>query len=298
MQGVFGFPALSLVEVPKNAVQFSPLVPEAAILENMAPGSLSGMVMLAPPGTVERRYTLACALLALAPGAPLTVMALNKKGGARLMDELRHFGCEPVGDGRQHYRICECRRPGLLSGVQEALEAGQLQKVAETQLWSQAGVFSWNKIDQGSALLAECLPPLSGKGADLGAGIGFLALTALHSPALTHITLVDVDRRAVEAAKRNVADTRAQFLWADVREARLSGLDFVIMNPPFHEAGMEDQPLGQQFVHAAAEVLRSGGVCYLVANRHLPYEAELKAAFKQVKLLQEAAGFKLFEARK
>ncbi len=297
MQGVFGFPPSSLVSVSREAVQFSPLAPGSAALETAAAGSLAGMVMLAPPGTVERRYTLACALLALAPGASLTVMALNKKGGTRLMDELRHFGCEPLGDGRQHYRICECKRPQVLLNMAEALEAGQLQKVAETGLWSQAGVFSWNKLDTGSALLAEMLPPLAGRGADLGAGVGFLTLAALASPSLSQITLVDVDCRAVEAARRNVADARAQFLWADVREAGLAGLDFVIMNPPFHDAGMEDQPLGQQFVQAAADALRPGGVCYMVANRHLPYEATLKEAFKQVKLLDEAEGFKLFEAR-
>jgi 16S rRNA (guanine1207-N2)-methyltransferase len=97
-----------------------------------------------------------------------------------------------------------------------------------------------------------------------------------------------------------VDDPRAQFLWADVRTAKLEAgsLDFVVMNAPFHDAGAEDRSLSQQFVKRAAEVLRSGGVCWLVANRHLPYEAVMKPLFKRVDLKLEADGYKIYEARK
>ena len=44
-------------------------------------------------------------------------------------------------------------------------------------------------------------------------------------------------------------------------------------------------------------MLRPGGVCWLVANRHLPYEATLTAVFKSVRLDHEADGFKIFEAK-
>ena len=54
------------------------------------------------------------------------------------------------------------------------------------------------------------------------------------------------------------------------------------MNPPFHDGGTEDQALGQAFIRRAAEALRPGGTLWLVANRHLPYEATLSAAFKTV----------------
>ena len=48
----------------------------------------------------------------------------------------------------------------------------------------------------------------------------------------------------------------------------------------------------------AAEALRTGGTLWLTANRHLPYEAVLKARFKRVRLVAEADGFKIFEAVK
>jgi 16S rRNA (guanine1207-N2)-methyltransferase len=167
-------------------------------------------------------------------------------------------------------------------------------------LWSQPGIFSWNRVDPGSALLEQHLSVLSGRGADLGCGIGYLSGAILRSPEVQHLTLLDIDRRAVEAARRNIQDPRAEIRWSDVRgsDPRLASLNFVVMNPPFHDGGTEDRALGVGFIRRAAEMLRTGGSCWLVANRHLPYEAELKPLFKRVVVIAETGGYKIFEARK
>ena len=69
------------------------------------------------------------------------------------------------------------------------------------------------------------------------------------------LALVDIDRRAVEAARRNVLDPRATFHWEDARRAPpLEGLDFVVMNPPFHDSGHESKALGQAFIRRAHDV--------------------------------------------
>jgi len=166
--------------------------------------------------------------------------------------------------------------------------------------WTQPGVFSWDRVDPGSALLAKTMTPLAGKGADFGAGIGFLSKVALAWPKLESLLLIDSDRRAVEAARRNIDDPRATILWGDVRTAVIApgSLDFVIMNPPFHDGGAEDRQLGQAFIRRAADVLRRGGTLWLVANRHLPYEAILAENFAKVRLVGEGGGYKVFEARK
>ena len=144
----------------------------------------------------------------------------------------------------------------------------------------------------------EALPRLSGRGADLGCGIGVLAHPVLASDAVTELALVDTDRRAIEAARRNAADPRVRHLWADARTIALERLDFVVMNPPFHAAGEEDKGLGVAFIRKAAASLRTGGHLWLVANKHLPYEAVLKSAFKRVTPLAEANGFKVMLAVK
>jgi 16S rRNA (guanine1207-N2)-methyltransferase len=298
-EGVYGVPPDELAACAPNAIQFSPLIPGAEALEARGEASLGGMVMLAPPGTIERRYSLALALRAVAPGAFFTVLAPKDMGGSRLGAELQRFGCEVNETARRHHRICVCVRPDIVTGIDEALADGKPRLVESLGLWSQPGVFSWNRIDPGSTLLAQQLPVFSGRGADLGCGIGFLSNLVLASPKVTQLTSIDIDRRAVEAARHNVDDPRAQFHWLDVRLGTdLAGLDFVVMNPPFHDGGAEDQSLGQNFIKRAAEALRPGGVCWLTANRHLPYEAVMKPLFRRVTSKIEAAGYKIYEAQK
>ncbi len=281
-----------------DAAQLSPLVPGAERLEALADGSCDTITILAPPGVLERRYTLAHALRVLAPGGRLTALAPKDRGGQRLPKELKEFGCSVDQASRRHHRICTALRPARPAGLDEAIAAGGPQVPPALGLWSQPGIFSWDRPDPGSLMLIRHLPALDGVGADFGCGVGLLALKALESAALQRITLIDIDRRAVDAARRNVADPRAEFAWSDVRHGTLKDLDFVIMNPPFHDGGAEDRSLGEAFIRRAAASLRPGGVCWLVANRHLPYEAHLKTLFAAARLIEQEDGFKIYEAHR
>jgi 16S rRNA (guanine1207-N2)-methyltransferase len=296
--GLYGVPPADLADVAAEALQFSPLSPGAHTLEERRAGTLASMVMLAPPGVVERHYAVAQALRLLPPGAPLTVMAPKLKGGARLRRELEAFGCAVTETARRHHRICICKRPAAVTGLEEALANGGPRFIDDLGFWSQPGVFSWDRVDPGTALLVKHLPALAGRGADFGSGFGYLSRAVLASPKVTSLTSIDIDRRAVEATKRNIDDPRASMRWADLRasDVGLEALDFVVMNPPFHDGGDEDKALGQSFIRRAAEVLRPGGVCWLTANRHLPYENVLKPFFKRNTLKAEATGYKVYEA--
>ncbi len=299
-RGVYGHPADGLKLDVAGAVQVSPLIPGAETLEGLEEASLQDLVMVAPPGTVERRYAIARGLAALAPDAPFTILAPKDRGGSRLGEELRAFGCTFEETGKRHHRICAGRKPAAPTGVAEAVEAGRPRLVEGLGLWSQPGVFSWDRLDPGTAVLLDHLPALAGRGADFGCGIGVLAKAALASAKVKAVTLIDIDRRAVDAARRNVEDARAEIRWADLKTGMtgLANLDFVVMNPPFHLGGNEDQALGQGFVQRAATALRRGGVLWLTANRHLPYETVLKPLFARVETRAEARGFKIIEAHK
>jgi 16S rRNA (guanine1207-N2)-methyltransferase len=302
-EAVYGAPPAELAAAAPGAVQVSPLVPGAAAIETLADGALARAVVLAPPGTLERRHALAHALRALAPGGELVALAPKTKGGTRLGKELAAFGCAVNETARRHHRICVTRRPAAALGLEAAMEAGAARLDPGLGLWTQPGVFSWDRLDPGTALLLGHATGLSGRGADLGCGVGVLARRALENPSVTRLLCLDIDRRAIEAARRNIADPRAQFLHRDLRrprsgetDAELAGLDFVIMNPPFHAAGEEDRGLGLAFISAAAGLLRKGGVCRLVANIALPYEARLAAEFTRASVLAQAGGYKVYEA--
>jgi 16S rRNA (guanine1207-N2)-methyltransferase len=164
----------------------------------------------------------------------------------------------------------------------------ELRPVGDGSWLSQPGIFSWDRIDDGSALLARHLPDdLSGQVADFGCGWGYLAREILsRSPGVTCIDLIDAEYRAIEAARVNIKDARAAFHWLELAsEPTPATYDAIICNPPFHAGRAAEPALGQTIVAAAARSLKSGGRLYMVANRGLPYEPLLQANFASFRTL-------------
>lgn len=156
------------------------------------------------------------------------------------------------------------------------------------------GVFSADGIDPASALLADTLPHKLGRHVvDLGAGWGYLAARLLTNPRIETLDLVEADYTALTCARQNITDPRARFHWADALGWQAPGpVDTVVMNPPFHTGRAADPSLGRSFIETAARILTRSGSLWMVANRHLPYETTLAAAFGQV---QEIAGDNRFK---
>lgn len=162
---------------------------------------------------------------------------------------------------------------------------------------TQPGVFSEGRIDPGSRLLAEALPPLVGRVADLGAGWGYLSAAVLRHPGVTALDMVEAEALALDCLSDNIDDARASAHWADAtRFSSESPYDAVVANPPFHTTRKGAPELGQAFLATAARILKPRGTLYMVANRHLPYEGRLKELFAQVQELGGDAAFKLIAA--
>ena len=158
-------------------------------------------------------------------------------------------------------------------------------------------IIDGQKTDGADATLRE-LKSRVRLGAGLGAGWGYLSWHMLKRAAgVSTLHLIDSDSRALDSARVNVTDPRARFHWADATTPlpRLA-LDFVIMNPPFHQGRDARPQLGTAFIRAAAAMLRPSGQLWMVANRHLPYEPTLAACFRSHVELPGLPGFKLFHA--
>lgn len=165
--------------------------------------------------------------------------------------------------------------------------------------WTAPGVFSADGVDPASALLAQVLPEaMGGEVADLGAGWGYLSAHVLARD-VKAVHLVEAHDMALQCARHNVTDPRAQFHWADATTWKPPVLmDVVVMNPPFHAGRVADPSLGRAFIASAARVLKPHGTLWMVANRHLPYEDALTAAFTKVVDLDGDARFKLVRAER
>jgi 16S rRNA (guanine1207-N2)-methyltransferase len=162
----------------------------------------------------------------------------------------------------------------------------------------QAGVFSDAGVDAGSALLADALPArLPARMADLGAGWGYLSAAVLRREGVASVDLVEAEHLAVDCARQNTTDPRARFHWADVtRFAPDRPFDGIVMNPPFHTSRTADPDLGRAFIQAAADMLAPQGQLWMVANRHLPYDATLSARFRHVEEIAGNASYKVIHA--
>ncbi|MCF6322131.1 MAG: class I SAM-dependent methyltransferase [Rhizobiaceae bacterium] len=168
---------------------------------------------------------------------------------------------------------------------------------------SAPGLFSANKVDPGSIMLAECFDEaISGRVADLGAGWGYLSCELLRSSKNVYaIDLYEADWHAVEACKINLAQfspgTEVGIFWHDViREPIKQKHDWVITNPPFHQGKNSDVTLGQGFIEHAASILKKDGKLLMVANQHLAYERIIRACFNNFRVLKQVNGFKTIKA--
>ncbi len=254
-----------------------------------------------PKNVQEALYWIACGLRALKEGGLLVCAAENKAGGTRIQKMLQGLGLNDLSSASKHKaRAVWVRKGGADAGaVEAALRVGAVQTVLDGTYLSQPGIFGWDKEDKGSALLLQHLPDdLKGTGADFGCGYGYLSAHVVqHCPGVKALYAIDADWRAVEAAKQNCG---VQGVWADLTQTQgvPKGLDFIVMNPPFHEGKKSDSDIGVAFIHSAHQCLKPRGALWIVANNQLPYEDVLQQKFSDVRKVHEGQGFKVFKAPK
>ena len=253
-------------------------------------GRYSAAVVCVPRAKVEARALIAAAC-AVTDGAIL-IDGQKTDGIDSLLKELRKRGPVSAAISKAHGKCFWIEASDAYAdwAVGPALTPGGF--------WTAPGVFSADGIDPASEMLAAALPEKLGRQvADLGAGWGFLSAHVLTRDTVEAVHLVEAHHMALECAKRNVTDPRAQYHWADATTWQPPGkMDAVVMNPPFHTARAADPALGQAFVAAAARILSPGGTLWMVANRHLPYEGVLEAHFAKNTDLGGDARFKLTQA--
>ena len=266
------------------------------------------VLMLPPRQRDEARALMARAVAAVQPGGRVVASVSNNEGArsseadlAQLVgpvtsmtkNKCRVFWSEPL-----HGAI-----DSSLAAQWRALDA--VRPIGDGRFASRPGVFAWDRVDIASALLAEHLPAdLAGRAADLGAGFGYLSAELLaRCPGIVALDLYEAEARALDLARRNLSafESRAALVyhWHDVTAGLPHAYDVIVTNPPFHTHARADRPdVGRRFIAVAAESLAPGGRLWLVANRHLSYEAALANNFSAVRTVVQQHGFKIVEAVK
>ena len=266
------------------------------------------VLVLPPRQRDEARALFARALRHTAPGGTVLASMPNTEGAKSGEADLAK-----LTGAAQHLSKHKCRvfwsTPNA-AGADQALLAEWLALDAPRAIVdgyvSRPGLFAWDRIDRASALLAAHLPDdLQGRVADLGAGYGYLASQVIaRCPRVSAIDLYEAEARALEPARVNLARAQREcgrelsvaVHWNDVTRGLPKRYDAIVSNPPFHQGRADLPELGRAFITSAANALQPDGRLWLVANRHLPYEAILTARFREVRSVVVQEGFKVIEA--
>lgn len=243
------------------------------------------------------------ALKRVKAGGSIVVAGSKEDGIQPLRKTLEKLGIATDHMPKYHGVAVILRRPEDVSPALAVFTSSPV--TLEGRFTAAPGMFSHERVDAGSELLASRLPTgFDGNAADFGAGWGYLSvMLAEKSPATARIDLFEADFAALEFARanlvRNCPRLPTRFFWQDLAsEPPKEKYDLVIMNPPFHETQAAEPALGQAFIRTAAGALRQGGELYLVANRGLPYETALKENFRESHEICRNARFKVLYARR
>lgn len=184
----------------------------------------------------------------------------------------------------------------------------QLRVIGELQgrpLYSKPGLFGWNKIDQGSALLIEQLTalfptllPAPASLLDLGCGYGYLALMTNHLT-IERRVLTDNNAAALLAARENCAAHKldAEIIAGDAGSTISDTFDVILCNPPFHQGFSVDGNLTDKFLAATKRLLAKSGTAVFVVNQFIPLERQAGAMFRNTRVIAQNRSFKIVTLR-
>jgi 16S rRNA (guanine1207-N2)-methyltransferase len=167
---------------------------------------------------------------------------------------------------------------------------------------SDAGVFSKGDIDYGSRVLIEAMEIPDGSAVlDVGCGYGPIGITAAHLAPKGHVTMVDINSRAVELAKENALQNGIRNV--TVMESDMLGalegrkFDVILTNPPIRA--------GKAVVHGifeqAYEHLNEGGTLWIVIQKKQgapSAAAKLEELFGSVEEVGKDKGYRIIKAYK
>ncbi|MDN4620758.1 class I SAM-dependent methyltransferase [Paenibacillus sp. PsM32] len=167
---------------------------------------------------------------------------------------------------------------------------------------SDAGVFSKTGIDYGSRVLIEAMDiHEDAQVLDVGCGYGPMGLSAAYLAAKGHVTMIDVNERAVQLAKENAklnGITNVTILESDLfSSVKGKMFDVILTNPPIRA--------GKSTVHTifeeAFEHLNTNGTLWIVIQKKQgapSAKAKLEELFETVEEVTKDKGYRIFKATK
>lgn len=170
-------------------------------------------------------------------------------------------------------------------------------------LWTDNGVFSKSRVDEGSFAFLKVLLPLnlSGRILDLGCGYGTIGLTIALSNKEARVDLADINTRALALCEKNAKELglsqNVTVLQSDIYQNIEGPYDSIVVNPPIR-AGKR---VTYAMYEGAKQRLIDGGSLYIVIRKAQggPSARDyIESLFGNITLLKRDKGYYIYQAKK
>lgn len=170
-------------------------------------------------------------------------------------------------------------------------------RAGDLNLYSKPGLYGWDKVDEGSALLVEQFPSVrpAANILDLGCGYGYLSVQAWQYFQPERIVATDNNAAAILAARTNFASQQIPggVIAADCGSGIEEHFDLLLCNPPFHQGFAVERGMTEYFVRNARRLSTDEGEVLFVVNRFLPLEKVARTCFTTIRELADNGRFRV-----
>ncbi|WP_168929926.1 16S rRNA (guanine(1207)-N(2))-methyltransferase RsmC [Aeromonas schubertii] len=282
--------------------RYRPLLGEGILFGHRLPddASYDALLLLLPKAKQEGQYLMAMAAPLLTPGADLLIAGDNK-GGINGADKLlAPYGEKPLkrdSARRASLYHSELSKPVSPFDIEQWVGRYRCELEGRAlEIHALPGVFSAAELDNGSRLLLQHLPPLSGRVLDFGCGAGVLGCAMGLSHPGIELELVDINALALESSRRTLAANGvvARVYPSDVYSDIQGSYAHLISNPPFHAGLKTFYAATETFLADARSYLQPGGALTIVANAFLRYQPILQQGFRHTDTVADDRRFRIY----
>ncbi len=270
-------------------------------------GYFDAVFMQIPKGRKTTRRWLLRAYQALSPGGNLFIAGANNEGiQSVIKDADSLFGNVNILTYKKGNRLAQSiktsapmpliewvQEPGIAIGTWYEFEIDS--PGYSVHIHSLPGIFSYDKLDEGTALLLRVLViPPGAQVLDVGCGYGILGMYAA-SHGSEWVDLVDNNLLAIASAKENIRLNKianAKVFPSDLLNSiGKNKYTLILSNPPFHTGQAVDYQVAQTMILNSRQALAPGGQLILVANKFIRYDRLMQQIYGNIICLKETGKY-------
>ncbi len=266
-------------------------------------GPFAAAIVRLPKARAELDMTVHAVASVTEPSAPIWLYGANDEGIKSAVKPMAAvLGPVTTVDTRGHCRVLRAQRPETIAGLRPRLADWRMTVTLDLGTGDRTfvtypGLFAAGRLDAGTRLLLDHLPPMAENASvlDFGSGMGVIAAAVAARHPGARLTLVDTDAVALEAARENMPGAA---LKTDLADIAGNSLDVILSNPPIHDGKSEDHTALKRLVEVAPRLLRRGGVIGIVVQRRVAADRMLREALGGCSTVAEDGVFQVLRANR